>query len=120
MQVPSLPAQVNPTTTPTNTHRDPIGSAKKSAFGIAIALIPFGKTYGDASLDLFFKAFDELQSDPDQLKIMGEAGRQYIEQFHGIEQTGNMFIRLISTWKTHPLNKLKLLMMLNTRNYIWY
>ena len=56
-----------------------------------------GKTYGDASLDLFFKAFDELQSDPDQLKIMGEAGRQYIEQFHGIEQTGNMFIRLIST-----------------------
>jgi len=56
-----------------------------------------GKTFNDDNLKLFFKAFKDLQNEPELLAKMGESGRQYIEQFHGIASTGQSFIELIKT-----------------------
>jgi glycosyltransferase involved in cell wall biosynthesis len=55
-----------------------------------------GQTFNDEAIDLFFKAFNDLHNNPNQLKLMGESGRRYIEQFHGIDQTGQRFISMLS------------------------
>lgn len=55
-----------------------------------------GNTFCDAEMALFFQAFRNLLADEVGLQQMGEAGRRYIEEFHGVETNGRRFLKLVN------------------------